>query len=272
MALSRLIARPVNRASETAQTLRKLDFSDVRMMDDSRIAEIGQLSRSFNAMVRSLEAAAKYIPVKLLEKLIREQAADVEPQERELTVMFTDIVGFTSLCEGMSPAQVARFISDHLTLLAGCVDEEDGTIDKYIGDALMAFWGAPGEIEDHAQAACRCALRIRDVVEQDNARRAEAGLSPVRIRIGIHTGPLVVGNIGAPNRVNYTVIGDNVNIAARLEQMGKDIDSDAQVAILISEPVRKRLGNSWQVESLGRQAIRGRKNALAVYRLTGNKQ
>lgn len=272
MALSRLVARPVNRASEAAQNLRQLDFSDVRMMDDSLIAEIDELSQSFNSMVRSLGAAAKYIPVKLLEKLIREQAVNVEPQERDLTVMFTDIVGFTSLCEGMSPAQVARFISDHLTLLAACVEEEDGTIDKYIGDALMAFWGAPSEVEDHAEAACRCALRIREVIKKDNARRAAAGLAAVRIRVGVHTGPLVVGNIGAPSRVNYTVIGDNVNIAARLEQMGKDADSDAQVAILISEPVRRKLGRGWQVKPLGKQGIRGRKNALAVYRLDGMSQ
>ena len=82
----------------------------------------------------------------------------------------------------------------------------------------------------------------------------------------------MVGNIGAPSRVNYTVIGDNVNIAARLEQMGKDADSDAQVAILISEPVRRKLGKGWQVKPLGKQGIRGRKNALAVYRLDGMSQ
>src|SRR5437899_6455746 len=125
--------------------------------------------------------------------------------------MFTDIVGFTAACEKLTAREVAEYINHHLALVAACVEQEGGTIDKFIGDAVMAFWGAPGRIENPAASACRAAVAIQRALAADNKSRIAAGQKPVRVRMGIHIGPVVVGDIGAPNRINYTIVGDVVN-------------------------------------------------------------
>ena len=147
--------------------------------------------------------------------------AIVAVERRDMTVMFTDIPGFTTLSEQLSATEVANLLNDHFTLVAGCVEAEEGTIDKYIGDSVMAFWGAPSKQPDHAARAIRAALAIAETVRADNAIRRTDGRQEVRIRIGIHSGPALAGNIGAPGRINYTLVGDTVNAANRIEQLGK---------------------------------------------------
>ncbi len=115
--------------------------------------------------------------------------------------MFTDIVGFTPLSEDMPPADVAAMLNRHFEMLNACIEAEDGTLDKFIGDATMAFWGAPEPTPDHAARACRAALGIARALEAD----AAASETPVSVKIALHTGPLIVGNIGAQSRMNYTV-------------------------------------------------------------------
>ena len=267
--LGHVIARPVKRVSRTAAKIGRVDFDDVEDIPGSLIAELNDLAASFNAMVKSLRLFGRYVPHSLVSRLISQGVGDVASEEREMTVLFTDIAGFTGLSEGMAAADVARFINHHLTLLGECVEGEGGTIDKYIGDALMAFWGAPEIMHDHAEAACRAAIAIAEAVGKDNRAGAAAGRTPVRVRVGIHTGPLVVGDIGSPNRINYTVIGDTVNAAARLESLGKTIDPKAEVIILISDAVKKQLPDGWATTALGRHSVHGRSEQIAVFRLDG---
>ena len=181
--------------------------------------------------------------------------------------MFTDIAGFTAMCEGMDAKEVADFLNHHLALLADKVEIEGGTIDKYIGDALMAFWGAPERIENTALGACRAALAMAKVISEDNKARAADGMKPVRLRVGIHTGPLVVGNIGAPSRINYTVVGDTVNTAQRLEALGKEVDPDAEVAILISSATKAQLSSEFVTIPANSFHVKGKTEKVDVYRL-----
>ncbi len=267
--LGHAIARPVRRVSGSAARIGRVDFQAVEDIPGSLIAELNDLAVSFNAMVQSLKLFGRYVPRSLVSRLISHTAVHAPSQEREMTVLFTDIAGFTGLSEGMQAVDVARFINHHLTLLGECVEAEGGTIDKYIGDALMAFWGAPEVMDDHAEAACRAAVAIAEAIRRDNRTGAAAAKPPVRVRIGIHTGLLVVGDIGSPNRINYTVIGDTVNAAARLESLGKTIDPQAEVIILISDAVKKKLPAGWATTPLGRHTVHGRSEQISVYRLDG---
>jgi class 3 adenylate cyclase len=131
----------------------------------------------------------------------------------------------------------------------------------------MAFWGAPVWQDDTAPRACRAALAIRAAIEADNTRRGAAGLPPIRIRVGIHTGRVVVGNIGRPGRINYTVVGDTVNSSQRLESLGKEIDPAGEVTILISGATAAQLGSQFGVEPAGRFGVKGREKEIEVYSL-----
>ena len=266
--LSRAISRPIQRVSAGVTQIGQFSLQDVKPMAASPIREVDDLASSFNRMLGAIHSFSTYIPQKLAAMVVQGKAgASVESEERELTVMFTDIAGFTTLSEGMDAVSVAEFINEHLTMLAECVEGTGGTIDKYIGDALMAFWGAPERMENSAEAACRAAQLMAERIRQDNQQRISHGQVAVRLRIGIHTGPLVVGNIGAPGRINYTVVGDTVNIAQRLESLGKQIDAEAEVIVLLSETTAENAQVGFNLHQEGDFQLRGKQQDIGVYRL-----
>ena len=266
--LGRFIARPVRQAALGAARVGELDLDHVEPLRPSLFRELNEQAKAFNAMLASLRAFETYVPKALVRRLMSggEEPA-IGSEERELTVLFTDIVGFTPLSERESAGAVAAFLNEHFALLGACVEAEGGTIDKFIGDALMAFWGAPDRQSDTAQRACRAALAMARALAADNAARAAAGKAPVRVRIGIHTGPVVVGNIGAPGRINYTIVGDTVNTGQRLEALGKTMDDDAEVVILISETTAARLDGSFETRPSGAFEVKGRQERVEVFRL-----
>jgi class 3 adenylate cyclase len=190
--------------------------------------------------------------------------ADLAHREAVLTVMFTDIIGFTSLSETMAPGDVAAFLNRHFNSVNQCIEAEDGTLDKYIGDAAMAFWGAPEPDPEHAARACRAALKL---LEAATRRLASGDRPPVRIKIAIHTGPLLVGNIGAEGRMNYTVIGDTVNVASRIEAVCSAEDDGAPAIILVSGETVQAAGPGFNFEPLGAHSVPGRHEAVDVWRL-----
>jgi class 3 adenylate cyclase len=189
-------------------------------------------------------------------------------RERDVVVLFTDIIGFSSTAEGRAAAKVAALLNRHFALLGSIIDQEGGTIDKYIGDSIMAFWGAPMEQEDSADRAVRSAQRIAQKLHVDNTRRARKGLKPIRVRIGIHKGPAVVGNIGAPGRVNYTLVGDTVNVAQRLEQFGREIDDGTTDAIIVvSEALAQALPLGAPLLDRGQHVFHGRSAAMQIFQV-----
>ncbi|MGI9484269.1 MAG: adenylate/guanylate cyclase domain-containing protein [Hyphomicrobiales bacterium] len=265
--LARRISHPIRRISAAASDVGQVEFGEIKPLGGSFIKELNDLASSFNSMIGGLKLFERYVPRSLVKKLIERGEQRIPSEERVVTVLFTDIAGFTSLSEGMAASGVAEFTNEHLTLLGACVEAEGGTIDKYIGDSLMAFWGAPDDMEDHAQAACRAAANIARNLHADNLKRKERGLAPVRIRVGIHTGPLIVGDIGSPNRINYTIMGDTVNVAARLEALGKEVDPKAEALILISGKTADELGGEFIVREEGAYTVRGKSIATTVFRL-----
>jgi len=266
--LSHIVSKPIREVTKGVNQIRQFSFGDIKPVATTWIKEVAELARSFNGMIGGLRYFETYVPHKLVHRLI-EQGTDahVESEERELTVMFTDIVGFTTMCEGMNASEVADFINDHLTILAEYVEAEGGTIDKYIGDALMAFWGAPEKMENSAIGACRAARSMVTAIKEDNKRRVAAGKKPIGLRIGIHTGPLVVGNIGAPSRINYTVVGDTVNTTQRLESLGKEVDPEAEVIVLLSATTKSRLPDDFKMKPAGSFHVKGKEVEVEVFRL-----
>ena len=266
--MGRLIARPIRRLAAAANSIGELEFSSVSQLPPSRIRELNDQVRAFNSMVSGLHWFENYVPKSLVRRLIVEgKAGALGSESRTLTVMFTDITGFTTLSEGMDAGEVATFLNDHFTIISACVEEEGGTIDKYIGDSVMAFWGAPEHQADHAERAVRAAMAIAAAVEADNERRRQAGKPAMRLRVGLHTGEVVVGNIGSPGRVNYTIVGDTVNTGSRLEQLGKEVGGDSETCVLASATTVSAMAPEVPRESVGEKALRGRGGKIEVYRL-----
>ena len=162
-------------------------------------------------------------------------------------------------------------MNDHFAQLGGCIEAEEGTLDKFIGDSVMAFWGAPDAQPDHAERAVRAARAIMAAIDRDNESRLAKGLRAIRIRIGLHSGSVTVGNIGAPDRINYTIIGDAVNVGQRLEQFAKELPEDTEhpssVTVVASRAVIGQLSHPDGWESVGRHHMRGRDEDIEVFRM-----
>ncbi|WP_428670052.1 adenylate/guanylate cyclase domain-containing protein [Roseibium sp.] len=261
------IGQPIRRAAMGARAVANLDLDKVKLLPPSFVRELDDLASGFNSMVGGLTAFSRYVPKTLVQKLLREGRAEAPPEERDVAVLFTDIAGFTSASEGMSATETAAFVNRHLSILGAEITRQGGTIDKYIGDSVMAFWGAPERLENPAEPAARAALGMAKAIHEDNKLRTARAEAPIRVRIGLHMGPLVVGDIGAPERVNYTVIGDTVNAASRLESLGKEIDANAEVIILASSEIGERLPPDIRRKSIGVHSVKGRKEQLEVVRL-----
>ena len=275
--LARQVAKPIKSISSAATRISTLDLDKVPNLSASRIRELDNQSHAFNQMLDGLKWFEAYVPRKLVERLIKGQNSEaVVSRQEDLTVMFTDLVGFTKMSEKLTPADTANMLNQHFELINSCIEETDGTLDKYIGDAVMAFWGAPEAQEDHALRACESALCIAERLEQE-----DTGL---RVKIALHSGPLIVGNIGARDRMNYTVIGDTVNTCSRIETLAGDLmakDPQAKdlmatdpqnlnkALILISKPVAEAVKGKFYVEPAGEFSVKGRENRVIVYRLIG---
>jgi adenylate cyclase len=260
--LGRRMARPVVNLAEAAQHIQALDLENVPPLPRSHILELDRAARAFNAMRNGLGWFETYVPRRLVRQLMDNPSPDaVRSRQVEVTVLFTDIVGFSSLAEQLDAASAALMLNGHFELLAGCVQETDGTVDKFLGDGMMAFWGAPLPQPDHAARAVRAALLIRDRM------LALGDVPPLRLRLGLHTGPAMVGNIGSRDRLNYTLVGDTVNVAQRLEQLGKVVAPAEPMVILASSATAAHAAGLCAVQSLGEHQLRGRDETVEVFRL-----
>ena len=218
--ISRNLTRPVRELVAATGRVAEGDYEaevSVRTHD-----EIGTLANAFNDMTRGLLLRERYRSV--LSKVVSQDVAEelmkgeveLGGENRDVSVIFADVRGFTSLTEGMEPQEVIRLLNECMEHLSRAVDVEGGVVDKFIGDAVMAVFGAPARQEDHARRAVSAAVRMRDGMQQFNALRAERGQHPIGLGIGINSGEAVAGNMGSTDRLNYTVLGATVNLASRL--------------------------------------------------------
>jgi adenylate cyclase len=213
------------------------------------------------AGLRQRDNLTRFMPQQVADRIIAAGHNALAPVEREVTVLFSDIRGFTSLCEGLSPREVLRLLDDYFGRMSHVVKGHDGVIGKFLGDGLLAFWGVPDRLDDHAVRAVRAARDMRRVLAELNAHRAVSGLAPLKIGIGIHTGNVAAGMLGQV-QAEYTVIGDAVNVASRIEGLTKDHGVD----LLISETTWAQLPESARAgEKLASAEIRGRKAPIVLY-------
>ncbi|RWD47879.1 MAG: HAMP domain-containing protein [Mesorhizobium sp.] len=266
--LGRRLSRPIQAIAGQATRVADFDLDGVTPLPRSRVLELDNQASAFNAMLIGLRAFSTYIPRSLVAKLVRTGEIGIaEPREAVVTVMFTDIAGFTTLSERMDAAAAARLLNHHFEILCRAVDTHGGTVDKFLGDGMLAFFGAPDRLKGHAAAAVRAAAAIREELEKDNLEAAGEGRPPLHVRIGIHTGSVIVGNIGASDRVNYTIVGDTVNVSQRLQDLGKQLEPDAATAIAISGETASRLDEKFETIPAGKHRLRGRGEATEVFQL-----
>jgi adenylate cyclase len=265
----RSIARAVGRIAPEAERIARFEFEQVGRLPESRIFEVDTEARAFNSMVEGLRTFSLYVPRQLVHRLLlRGFDEATRSRSQEATVLFTDIVGFTALSEHMTAEQASCVLNAHFAGLVACVEEEFGMIDKFMGDGMMAFW-AEHDVPDHADRAVRAALAIKRHAEACAAQSRQSGEPALRIRIGVHSGSVIVGNLGAPDRVNYTIVGDTVNVASRLESFGRNIDASADAIVLASEETVARLSFPVVREPVGAVHLTGREALVEIWRLVG---
>ncbi len=209
---------------------------------------------------------AKYVSPRVLEEILKNpDAVTLGGEEREMTVFFSDIRGFTTISEQTTPTELVRILNEYFTQMTAEVLRTGGVVDKYIGDAVMAFWGAPIDDPDHADHAVEAALAMIEKLKLLNQKLRAQGDPEIKIGIGLYSGKAVVGNVGSNDRFDYTVIGDTVNAASRLEGLNKEYKTQ----IIISESVKNKLKKQYPLVCLGCAPVKGRKEPINIYTIEG---
>ena len=265
------LAKPMFRIATAARHFSNFELEKIEKLPRSRITEIDEQATALNAMRTVMDEFSHYVPKTVVKRLMNDGTEATRSVEREVTIMFTDIVGFTTLTENLNAVETANLLNRHFELICEIITRHNGTIDKFMGDNVMAFWGAPSADPDHAKNALLAAREIQSCLLEDNQRRIAQGQDKLPVRIGVHTGRVVVGNIGGGDRQNYTIVGDSVNIAQRLEQLGKEVIGTQDVVVLLSESVRKASGEPEDLEAqlipAGSWTLRGREKPVSVLQL-----
>jgi adenylate cyclase len=261
--IARSISDPVRKLSEATARIRDFDLTGDTPVS-SRIREVQLMESAVSAMRTGLRSFQKYVPAALVRQLIETgEDARLGGQTRELTLVFSDVNDFTGRCEGLAPQQLMLHLSEYLDELTRLIIANHGTVDKYVGDGVMAFWGAPMRDADHAAHACRAALACRARIEELNRVWEARGQVSFPTRWGIHTGETVVGNMGSAERMSYSAVGDSVNLASRLETVNKVYST----SVVMSEVTALRAGEAFVCRPLGVVAVKGKQQSVRVFEL-----
>ncbi len=261
--IARGISQPIAKLSQETARIRNFDLSGEATVVSS-IREIQLMEDSIGAMKTGLRSFQKYVPEALVRQLVETgEDARLGGQLRELTLMFSDVNDFTGRSERLSPQELMVHLSEYLDELTREIIRYGGTVDKYIGDGIMAFWGAPLHDVEHAANACRAALACQSRVRRLNKAWEAEGKTPFPTRLGIHTGPTVVGNVGSAERMNYSAVGDSVNLASRLEAVNKIYGT----SVIISEATLVSAGEGFICRPLGIVAVKGKQEGVKVLEL-----
>jgi adenylate cyclase len=263
--VSRKVAGPLSRLASETEAIGRLELRP-RPVAHSPVLEVDRLAVAVEETKTSLRSFRKYVPAELVRLLMSSgQEAALGGEKRQVTVYFCDLADFTSVSENLPPEELVQHLADYFGAFSEAILASGGTVDKYIGDAIMAFWGAPAPTDDHAAAACVTALRNQSALRSLRERWRAEDKPPLSARIGLHTGEVVVGNIGSAARLNYTVMGDAVNLASRLEGLNKYYGTE----VLVSERTYREAQAVVRARPVDWVAVKGKAEAVLVYELLG---
>jgi adenylate cyclase len=261
--IARKLGEPLYELTREAQAIRRLELS-ARTEVPSQIREVSALATAMSEMKSSLRSFQKFVPVDVVRELVTTATeARLGGSRLTITMFFSDVADFTTLAERMSPESLIEHIGEYLGAMSNVIHAGGGTVDKFIGDGIMAFWGAPRPNPNHAQDACRTALEYQRALARLRERWREQGKSQLRARIGLHTGAAIVGNIGSEERLNYTSIGDAVNLTSRLEGLNRFYGTE----ILISAACASMAGDTIITRPVDNLSVKGRTGELVVHEL-----
>lgn len=268
---ARRLSHPVQRLARHTRVIASGDYAT--RLDLRREDELGDLAQAFNAMSTGLaerdqvrDLLDKNVSPEVAARLMQE-GSGLGGEEREVTVLFADLRGFTTLSENLPPREVVALLNRYLDCMAQAIEAEGGVIDKFIGDEVMALFGAPLAGSNSARRALRAALAMRAALAVLNAELATEGQPPLAFGIGINTAPVIAGNIGSQRRRNYSVIGDGVNLAARLQSQTRNPDFAADIIISASTLAMARLVGEVRTRDLGPVTVKGRSRETRIHAL-----
>ncbi|MDR2094552.1 MAG: hypothetical protein LBP76_03430 [Treponema sp.] len=260
---SNSIAKPMQVLSEEMAKIRDFQL-DSNVVISTTLVEIVNMYDAFEGMRTGLKNFKRYVPSDLVALLINENIeAKIGGEKRELSVFFSDIANFTSISEKTDPEDLVQRLSVYFENASNVILENKGTIDKYIGDSIMAFWGAPVQSSNHAEMACKSAVTMQAILHSIFRKWINSGQEPFYTRIGIHTGEVVVGNTGYKERLNYTVLGDSVNLASRLEGVNKVYGT----RIIVSQNTWDQCSDLFEFRRLDKISVKGRHEGIMIYEL-----
>ncbi|SDR33448.1 adenylate cyclase [Rhizobiales bacterium GAS113] len=262
------MSRSLRALTAQAQGLTRLEFGAPAKVR-SRILEISQLAAAMRAARSTISAFGLYVPKELVRRIIGSREFTGRSGERQnVTALFSDIRDFTTICEQRSAEDVVSMLSDYFDLFSEAVQRHRGVIIQFSGDAVFALWNAPQADDLHIDRACLCAFELRSLIAEFNGRQRQSGAPELYTRFGIHTGPVVVGSVGAKDRFQYTAMGDAVNVAARLEGLNKEFGT----TILVSAAVAAGARTSFRFRKLGPAHVKGREEPVEVLELCASAQ
>lgn len=256
------LVRPMKQLVSQTRKIAQFDLDGVDRVQSS-IFEVDELSTAIEQMSRGLGSFRRYIPADLVHMLVNDGVvAELGGERRQMSVMFMDLEGFTALSERMGH-RVLPILGEYFGAMTNLIQDNRGTVDKFIGDAVMAFWGAPHFDEEHPTLVCRAALECAARMQELRVEWARRGLPELKVRIGVNSGRVLVGNIGSEDRLNYSVIGDPVNLAARLEGINREFGT----TVIISQHTYEAAKYDVVARRLDAVKVKGKKQMVEVYEL-----
>lgn len=257
------VVRPIKNLAKQTEKIKNFELDNNGHIK-SRIKEVAMLSDAIYSMRLGLKSFQKYVPASLVRQLIEAgQDAVIGGTKKPLALFFSDIENFTTIAENMEPNSLMEHTCEYFNAVSKILTAEHATIDKYIGDSIMAFWGAPFPTDYPCHRAARSALACVKRLNELNNRWREEGKTPFFTRIGLHSGDAIVGNVGSEERINYTALGDAINVASRLEGINKIYHSH----IIVSDTMYNEIKNDFVLRKIDEVAIKGKKASRVIYEL-----
>jgi adenylate cyclase len=263
--LARSYSQPLEALAAQSRRIRDLDFQTDEKIG-AKLREFEQLEEAQAQSLAALQSFSRYVPLEIVKELMAKgEVARIGGHSEILTVLFTDIAGFTSISEAMSPEALTNHLAGYFQAMIDALHHHEATVDKIVGDAIVAFWGAPTPMPDHADRAIQAVLECRSTLASLNQTWRAQGSPALPTRFGLATGPVVVGNMGARTRLAYTVLGDTVNLASRLEGLNKVYGT----GVLVDAVTQQGCGDRYAWRHLDRIVVAGKTQATDIYEVLG---